>query len=385
MMVVRYVLFLVLIISVVSCTNGYQVDAFWDTCVQKNIRIEISDLTASATIEFAIVPAGGIVPAVYPYTFTSAPPSSSEVQTVSDNTIDYVIHWKDSTDPTQGQGSVPVNKCHGGYVVDAFWDTCQSSEIRLEITGNVGGDADIFYAIVQAGQTPPNPITDTMTVSGVSGSNAFTVGSSNVDYEVYWEDTDIPSYSGVISIQKCANIAGDPHLLTFDGLKFDYQGYCSYILVQDCLNGNTPSFTIAGDFRSRNVRSPYQGVTRIVAINVYINGKLMIRMLEDNSFEVQGKLVNGTSASVGLDLGTVQTVRGTTIVRLHNPRLTITWRGKPHQILMALNSNTMYGNVCGLLGNADGNPENDLIKPDGSPATDVDEFGDSWKIANSCP
>uniref|UniRef100_A0A8C8EBB2 VWFD domain-containing protein n=1 Tax=Otus sunia TaxID=257818 RepID=A0A8C8EBB2_9STRI len=38
--------------------------------------------------------------------------------------------------------------------------------------------------------------------------------------------------------------------------------------------------------------------------------------------------------------------------------------------------------VCGLCGNADGNPEDDLALRDGSQATDVIQFADSWKVAD---
>jgi hypothetical protein len=42
------------------------------------------------------------------------------------------------------------------------------------------------------------------------------------------------------------------------------------------------------------------------------------------------------------------------------------------------------GNVCGLLGNADQDPTNDNLMPNGSIATSDSELGDSWLI-NSFP
>lgn len=35
--------------------------------------------------------------------------------------------------------------------------------------------------------------------------------------------------------------------------------------------------------------------------------------------------------------------------------------------------------MCGLCGDYDGSPANDFAKPDGTMATSVNDFGNSWK------
>lgn len=44
--------------------------------------------------------------------------------------------------------------------------------------------------------------------------------------------------------------------------------------------------------------------------------------------------------------------------------------------------NTYSGAVCGLCGNADGDPQNDFALPDGQEATNEIQFADSWKVAD---
>lgn len=49
---------------------------------------------------------------------------------------------------------------------------------------------------------------------------------------------------------------------------------------------------------------------------------------------------------------------------------------------MVILPNTYSGAVCGLCGNADGNPQDDFVLPNGQPATDEIQFADSWKVAD---
>ncbi|XP_006812578.1 BMP-binding endothelial regulator protein-like [Saccoglossus kowalevskii] len=174
---------------------------------------------------------------------------------------------------------------------------------------------------------------------------------------------------------------GDPHMTTFDALKYDFQGFCNYVLVKDC-HSTEPRFKISADFRGRN--KPNKPPTRMVAITITAKGLPTIRFLENNSFLINGKLYNGTEAVTGHKFGSVVPDGGTLLLNIPRLKLAATWNGKPHKITINLGDSDMHGKVCGLLGNSDGNPDNDFIKPDGTMASDAKEFGDSWAVPGSC-
>ncbi|XP_006819688.1 BMP-binding endothelial regulator protein-like [Saccoglossus kowalevskii] len=270
-----------------------------------------------------------------------------------------------------------------GYSVYAFWDTCEAKQLRVAISG-ISAPVTIDLAIVAVNDPIPNAYTDQMTVQNPSGSQLFPLSPNTIDHVIYWTDANSPTPSKILRVDKCAFIEGDPHLLTFDGYKFDYQGVCAYILVQDCVQQSNPSFAITGYFRSNKEKSPYKGRTRMVSISLYIEGELTVTLLEDNTFEIRGHRVFDTSATIGHKIGNVYSANGTTVVRLRKPFLTITWNGKPHKNMIAINDDSLRGKVCGLLGNADGIPDNDFVKPNGTPAHDSEEFGKSWQVPYSC-
>ncbi|XP_002739650.2 BMP-binding endothelial regulator protein-like [Saccoglossus kowalevskii] len=178
--------------------------------------------------------------------------------------------------------------------------------------------------------------------------------------------------------------AGDPHMVTFDGNRFNFQGYCTYVLVRDCRDSGYSSFEITSDFRGKT--DPIKPPTRMVDIKIAVTGIPRLTLLEDNSYMVGTEIFfNGTSVSLGDELGSVTSDGNTVTVQIKEPELSISWNGKPHKVMIWLNDEQWVGNICGMLGNADGNPANDFIKPNGQIASDTDDFGNSWTVPGSCP
>lgn len=53
-----------------------------------------------------------------------------------------------------------------------------------------------------------------------------------------------------------------------------------------------------------------------------------------------------------------------------------------HSYARVILPSTYSRSVCGLCGNADGNPEDDFALPNGTSATDEVQFADAWKVAD---
>ena len=81
--------------------------------------------------------------------------------------------------------------------------------------------------------------------------------------------TDLLIYF-VYIVEPCScSIWGDPHYLSFDSVKYDFQGDCDYTLVESCNHGNLPTFKVIGNNDRdkpsspvsylRGVRLDYQG------------------------------------------------------------------------------------------------------------------------------
>ncbi|XP_006824730.1 intestinal mucin-like protein, partial [Saccoglossus kowalevskii] len=82
----------------------------------------------------------------------------------------------------------------------------------------------------------------------------------------------------------CGLVKGDPHLATFDGYRFNFNGFCSYVLTKEC-GKSVPSFQINADFRGRDGENPYEPPTRMVALDIYNDGKSVVRVNADNSIQ----------------------------------------------------------------------------------------------------
>ncbi|XP_030248331.1 IgGFc-binding protein-like isoform X5 [Sparus aurata] len=151
---------------------------------------------------------------------------------------------------------------------------------------------------------------------------------------------------------------GDPHYTTFDGRNFDVYGNCTYLLTSYCPSwGDLEDFSVevqnqirdAANVSFRHVKIVVSGYAIEISSDwsnkVMVNGMLM----HLPSVLSRGKVklyMTGLSKCVETDFGLVVTHRSD-VLTVQMPRI-------------------FSGNLCGLCGNFNANPQDDLITDDES-------------------
>ena len=181
---------------------------------------------------------------------------------------------------------------------------------------------------------------------------------------------------------------GDPHLMTFDNLRYDFQGVGEFIGVTD---SSDPSFVVQLRFAAYG---PAVSVARTVAARVNTD-RVNVELWP--SREVR---INGVATPLGVD-ETVRLPGGGSVTRLPSAAgegevTKIAWpTGEvlrtvfPMQFSLTLHPSRPR-TLTGLLGSADGNPANDLATRTGEAVAQpptfsglYTTFGNSWRITDS--
>ncbi|KAM3608784.1 uncharacterized protein V6R79_004601 [Siganus canaliculatus] len=166
-------------------------------------------------------------------------------------------------------------------------------------------------------------------------------------------------------------IYGEGHHITFDEKKFYFNGDCGYVFAQDYCDDN-----MNGSFRVLTETIPC-GTTESIcstAIKLYLGNKEMI-LSEENIRVVQqnsGEDIPYQVHTMGIYL-VIEAKNG--FILIWNKKTTITIKL----------SSAFKGKACGLCGNYDGNIKNDFTTRNKEVVVDALEFGNSWKVSESCP
>uniref|UniRef100_A0A8C9YAT7 VWFD domain-containing protein n=1 Tax=Sander lucioperca TaxID=283035 RepID=A0A8C9YAT7_SANLU len=151
---------------------------------------------------------------------------------------------------------------------------------------------------------------------------------------------------------KSCTAHGDPHFQSFDGRKFDFQGNCVYKLASVC--GDTTGLTyFEVKLQNNNRGSKRVSYAKVVTVKVYGNTYTL-------SVDYPGSVL------VRHDIDSNDWSRTETLII--NPQVEVA---------------TSYQSVaCGLCGNMNNNPADDLMLPNGKLASNANEFGVSQWLAN---
>ncbi|XP_078691951.1 zonadhesin-like [Branchiostoma floridae x Branchiostoma belcheri] len=173
--------------------------------------------------------------------------------------------------------------------------------------------------------------------------------------------------------RKICKASGDPHILSPDKGRHDYQGCGLYTFAKDC-TGNT--------FNVETKHVPLDGNPAVSAIRaVYVTvtssgNTFIICLLQDKVV-----LVDGVRYALPLSLanGDIEIHLTGRFVRLELVDLcVVVYYDGLHYVKMEIPSN--YENdLCGLCGNFNDNATDDMMLPDGSQAANVNQFGNSWQ------
>ncbi|XP_065603291.1 mucin-5AC-like [Cyrtonyx montezumae] len=173
-------------------------------------------------------------------------------------------------------------------------------------------------------------------------------------------------------LETCS-VYGDGHYTTFDGKRFDFEGDCEYVLIQNYCGRKGLN---QGTFRviTENIPCGTTGTTCSKSIKVFLGNYELV--LSDGHSDVIQRSPGGEMPFQIRTMG-IYTVVDTTV------GLILMW-DKKTSIFIKL-SPSFQGHVCGLCGNYDGNGNNDFTTRSQSVVGNVLEFANSWKVSSTCP
>ncbi|KAM8927861.1 IgGFc-binding protein-like [Pelodytes ibericus] len=170
--------------------------------------------------------------------------------------------------------------------------------------------------------------------------------------------------------------SGDPHYITYDGLHYNFQGTCEYLLTGLCNNkSGLTDFQVK--VRNENRGSRLVSYTASVTFTIYDMEIQILRQYPDQVM-VNGLLSNIPMTLVSGKASVFQSGRHCVIQTSVGIRVTFDWDARVEVMVPSPYSKQ----VCGLCGNFNDNDKDDLIDSNGNLTNDTFAFAKSWKVGD---
>uniref|UniRef100_A0ACB8FLC1 Uncharacterized protein n=1 Tax=Sphaerodactylus townsendi TaxID=933632 RepID=A0ACB8FLC1_9SAUR len=163
---------------------------------------------------------------------------------------------------------------------------------------------------------------------------------------------------------------GDPHYRTFDGKMVHFQGTCTYVMAQDC-DGGDFSIHVTNDDHERT------GVSWTKEVMVLI-GNVAVQLLQDRVVMVDSQTVTLPFLK---EPHLYVELKANTLLLNTNIGVKVLWNGRSH--LEVSVPGTYKGRTCGLCGNFNSYPQDDLRLRSGHLTLSEAAFGNSWKVVRA--
>ncbi|KAI2664492.1 IgGFc-binding protein [Labeo rohita] len=169
---------------------------------------------------------------------------------------------------------------------------------------------------------------------------------------------------------------GDPHYKTFDGKLFDFQGTCTYVMVNNTKiqNGLTPFTILAKNNNRGSKRVAYVRTVSVLVYNheVVVGGKKGV-------VEIDGE---NAYLPLTIDGGKIKVnQRGWNVIISTDFGLEVTYDW--NMMLYITAPNSYFQTVGGLCGNYNGDQKDEYVDPKGKVLTNIIDFAKSWKFPDN--